>query len=118
MKLLFDENIERSIVEYFQALGYDYVWIVETDSGTSDRVVLDRARKGKRVLITADLDFGRLVFQQKHAHNGIIVLRLTDQTAHQKAVSLNGVLKQYSTMIPESFVVIEQSKVRIRGARL
>ncbi len=54
------------------------VWYVaEMAPGVSDQDVLNLANHEQAVLVTADKDFGELVFRQHLLNPGVILLRLT-----------------------------------------
>jgi len=73
---LANENTPRDAVVAARAAGHDVDWIVETYPGVDDDVVLARAQRESRVLITFDKDFGELVFRLgKNASNGVLLLR-------------------------------------------
>ena len=76
MKLLADENVESEIIAWLRSEGHDTQWIVKLSPGATDEQVLDLASAENRILITYDLDFGELVFQQKRCLSGILLLRL------------------------------------------
>ena len=59
MKLLFDENLSRRLVELVRDLfpGSVHVNQVGLSSGTSDRGIWDYAKRGDFAIMTADTDF-------------------------------------------------------------
>jgi predicted nuclease of predicted toxin-antitoxin system len=59
MKLLFDENLSRRLVELVQDLlpGSVHVTQVGLSSGTPDREIWDYAKRNGFAIITADRDF-------------------------------------------------------------
>jgi predicted nuclease of predicted toxin-antitoxin system len=62
-----DEHISRSIVERLRRDGHSVVFAAEQAPGADDDVLLaDAARTGALVL-TADKDFGELIFRQGKA---------------------------------------------------
>ena len=64
MKFLADENIDKPIVERLRGDGHSLFYIVEMQPGISDDEVLRLANQQEAVLLTADKDFGELVFRQ------------------------------------------------------
>jgi len=48
--------------------------IAEADPGTDDQTVLGRSLQTDRVLLTADKDFGDLVFRQRLLHSGVLLV--------------------------------------------
>ena len=77
MRLLIDEDLPRGMAEALRRLGYDVAHIRGDAPGSTDEQVLSRATAEGRVLVTADKDFGDLVFGAGlGAGSGIILLRL------------------------------------------
>ena len=62
MKFLVDLCLSRYAVESLRQSGYDTIWIPEEGKDPGDTEILRRAFKEERILITADKDFGDLVF--------------------------------------------------------
>ncbi len=60
MRLLIDENISPEITAHLRSLNYDVKSISECCKGFDDEKIVELAVKGKRVIITYDLDFGEL----------------------------------------------------------
>jgi uncharacterized protein (DUF433 family) len=58
-----------------QTARHDVAAIVEELPGMADDLVLDRAVREGRVLITKDTDFGELVYAHFHESGGVILLR-------------------------------------------
>ncbi|MBF8278004.1 MAG: hypothetical protein HW390_3077 [Candidatus Brocadiaceae bacterium] len=77
MNCLADESVDRQIVERLRQDGYLVWYVAEMEPGISDGNVLDLANRGGYLLITADKDFGELVFLQQRLMSGIILIRLT-----------------------------------------
>ena len=65
MKFLADECIERQIVDQLRHDGHIVLYVAELEPGISDQEVLDRANQEDAILLTADTDFGDLVFRQE-----------------------------------------------------
>lgn len=63
MKLLVDENVDRCIVDWLSAQGYDLIWKAISAPGADDMEVAEWATRESRLLITFDRDFGELVFR-------------------------------------------------------
>lgn len=65
MNLLIDESVDRQVVEKLRLEGHDVVYVSDLDPGISDDVVLSTANKMRALLVTADKDFGELVFRRQ-----------------------------------------------------
>ncbi|MHA1134942.1 MAG: DUF5615 family PIN-like protein [Candidatus Thorarchaeota archaeon] len=74
MKLLADECIEKSIIKHLKNNGFEISSIAELMPGTSDNSIIKFAKENKSVLLTADKDFGELVFRQGKLTHGIILI--------------------------------------------
>lgn len=53
------------VVERLRSLSFDVLAIAELEPGIQDEDVLLRSNQAKAVLLTADKDFGELVFRQR-----------------------------------------------------
>jgi predicted nuclease of predicted toxin-antitoxin system len=76
MDVLADESVDRPIVDRLRLAGHKVLYIAEIAAGLSDEDVLDQANHDDALLLTADNDFGELVFRQKRVHAGVILIRL------------------------------------------
>ena len=76
MTFLADEGVDRQIVERLRLDGHEVSYVAEMAPGIMDEVVLRESRDSSSVLITADKDFGELVFRQRQASTGVLLVRL------------------------------------------
>jgi predicted nuclease of predicted toxin-antitoxin system len=114
MNLLADESVDRQIVERLRQDGHSVLYIAEMASGVSDDVVLERANQKGAVLITADKDFGELVYRQGRIHAGVVLLRLAGVPPLAKADITSVVLHDRGPEIRDAFAVISPRNLRIR----
>lgn len=63
MKLVADESIDRQIVEHLRKDGHLISYVAEMEPGISDDFVLNLANREHALLLTADKDFGEMVFR-------------------------------------------------------
>ena len=94
--------------------GYSVLYVAEMDPGLADELVLDRAKQTQAVLLTADKDFGELVFRQRKLTSGVILLRLAGSPPLQKAEIVTAAFEEHSTDFMGAFSVITSSNIRIR----
>ncbi len=59
-----DESLDRQIITRLRQDGHVVLDVTEMDPGISDDKVLSMANESKAILLTADRDFGDLVFRQ------------------------------------------------------
>ena len=91
--------------------------IYQESPGLDDREVLSLAVEDDRILITADKDFGEMVFRESRLHKGIILLGLADERSSNKLEVLNRLFQQHAEQLPDNFAVATESTVRINGTR-
>ena len=106
-----------AVVNYLRSLGYDVLAVAETISQAADSDVLARASSEGRILVTNDKDFGELAFRVGQVHQGVLLLRLQDESPTNCVRVLKAVLEQYAARLPSHFTVATESGVRIRPAR-
>jgi predicted nuclease of predicted toxin-antitoxin system len=112
-----DESVDRQIVEAVRSLGYDVLSIAETAPGIADEDVLSRANQIQSVLLTADKDFGELVFRQHRLHAGIVLIRLGGLPPTAKAQVVAAAIEAHAVQLEAEFCVVTDRTVRIRRSR-
>mgnify|MGYP006310841461 CR=1 FL=1 len=115
MKFVADESVDRQIVEQLSQ-SFEVYDISILNRGVKDEVVLNIASKNKAILITADKDFGELVFRKQKASAGIVLIRLSGVDANKKAQLVNEVIQEHQDELIHKFVVIGKNAVRIRSS--
>lgn len=114
MNLVADEGVDRVIVERLRRDGHNVTWIAEIAPSVLDEYVLAFAgREGDR-LITADKDFGDLVFRQRLVAAGVILIRLPGSTPSAKAQIVSAVIRQHDEQLRDHFTVVTPGNVRSR----
>ncbi len=115
MKLIADENVEVPLITYLRQQGHHVVAIAEFHAGIPDEQVLTIATQEHAVLLTSDHDFGQMIFALRHpAPFGVILMRLPDTlTSLEKAQIVASVIAQYEQNLPNAFIVISATTVRI-----
>ena len=68
MNIVTDESVDKQIVDRLREQAHDVLSIAELEPGLDDETVLLRGRQANAVLLTADKDFGELVFWQRLTH--------------------------------------------------
>lgn len=116
MKFLADENIGLQVINSLHRSGFDIKSVLHIRPGISDAQILTLANQEKRTLITADKDFGELVYSGKLAHSGVILLRLKKDSSQNKIKVLHQLIHKYSNKLHQAFTVVTETTVRIRVA--
>jgi predicted nuclease of predicted toxin-antitoxin system len=84
------------------------------DPGIPDEEVIRLANQQPAILITADKDFGELVFRQTLATYGVVLIRLAGLSQSRKAELLSSAIRERASEIPNAFSVITPGTIRIR----
>ena len=87
--------------------------IYQEAPGLGDIEVLGLAFETDRILITADKDFGDMIFREGRQHRGIILLRLAEERPSNKIDVLRRLFQQHANQLSGNFVVATESTVRI-----
>lgn len=118
MNFLADESVDRQIVERLRQDGHQVRYVAEMEPGVSDEIVLDLANRERSLLITADKDFGELIFLQQRMMSGVILIRLTGLSPMNKAEVIVSALKKHGVELDQAFTVIMAGAIRIRKRKI
>jgi predicted nuclease of predicted toxin-antitoxin system len=101
-------------VERLRQSGYRVWYVAEMEPEISNDVVLGLANREGAILLTADKDFGELVFRQWRMTRGIILIRLAGISPARKAEIVASALAAHGGEMAQAFTVITPGAVRIR----
>ncbi len=76
MKLLANAHISRLMFDFLSSAGHDCRHAELVAPGMPDDVLLELAVGERRVILTADKDFGELIFRRALPAFGVVLLRL------------------------------------------
>jgi len=85
VNLVADEDVDGPVVQRLRNDGHDIIYVADLSPGVTDDDVLRQANDRGALLLTADKDFGELVFRQRLVHSGVLLLRLAGLTNVTKA---------------------------------
>ncbi len=114
MQILADESVDRQTVERLRVDRHTVWYVAEMQPGVSDDEVLDLANREAAILLTADRDFGELVFRQHRLTTGIVLTRLAGMAPLARADLVTRVVREYGSRLAGVFTVITPGAVRIR----
>lgn len=114
MKFLADENMDVAIVERLRQEKHEVWYVAEMEPGISDDEVLALANREDAILITADKDFGELVFRLRYLSTGIILIRLTGLSIAAKSDIIAVTIQEHGSELSAAFTVLAPTSVRIR----
>lgn len=115
MKILLDQDVYTSTARYLMDMQHDIVSFAQLGlSRADDEKLLKVGQQQKRLFVTRDRDFGRLVYL-KRLCAGVLYLRTLSSTQDAVHNELGSVLKTYDEIeLVQAFVVIPPGGHRIR----
>lgn len=116
MRFLCDEGVERQVVERLRRDGHSVGYVAEMSPGISDEEVLGLAGREGAILVSADKDFGELVFRVGRVTSGVVLMRLHGLFPDEKAAIVSRAIGRYGQEMVDAFAVVDKDKVRIRRA--
>jgi len=114
LKFLVDSSTGKHVFDFLLEKDFDVKYVSYIMPGNNDEDILKLAEKEKRILITNDKDFGKLVYKLKQPAYGIILLRLLDETKKNKIKIIKYVLENFSHKLEKKFIVAKERQIRIR----
>lgn len=117
-RFLLDANLSPRNSEFLRdTFGFDAIDLITLGlTQLSDREVAEMAIREERIVITEDLDFGKLYHHYERAQFGVIVIRLRTQSSS----AVNRVLNRFfsdprNEKIPldRSVVILDEWRVRV-----
>ena len=113
MKLLLDENIPASLATALASAGFDISNVRDLMCGDDDAAILAYSGASELIIVTADKDFGELVYRHKRDFFGVVLVRAHPISDHVE--SIVRVLTQCANELEQAFVVIDgRGTVRVR----
>ena len=116
MRFLVDMPLSPGLAVCLVKLGHDAVHAHHIGlEREPDIVVLQRARDERRVVITADLDYPRLLALAEAEGPGLILFRGGNYSEHECVERLTRVLEAIANEdLPDSIIVVEKGRIRRR----
>jgi len=114
MNWVADESVDRPIVERLREDGHEVWYVAEAQPGMPDEEVLCRANEQGAPLLTADKDFGELVFRRRLISKGVLLLRLAGLSRDTKAEIVSTIVRRHGSGLLACFTVVAPGLLRIR----
>jgi hypothetical protein len=112
IRLLADRNLPLASVLRLRAEGFD---VAVAESGVSDEDLLARATADRRVVLTFDRDFGRLVVGAGMLGSaGVVYFRLRGARPETPAEMLLPLLRDPRVVLQGSFTTVRAGRIRQR----
>ncbi|RME49817.1 MAG: hypothetical protein D6796_04280 [Caldilineae bacterium] len=115
MKALLDMPVSVVLLDVLRTYGYEGVHAYQIGKERApDRELLEIARREERVIITADLDFPRLLVLSGAEKPGVILFRGGNYSDREMSRLLERVLEEVPPDILEcSICVVDRKRIRI-----
>jgi predicted nuclease of predicted toxin-antitoxin system len=113
MRFLVDECTGPAVAAWLLQQGHEVYSVYDQSPGATDDDLLSLAFRDNWILITNDRDFGELIFRENRPHRGVIFLRLDDERTANKIRVIDLLLASYEAVIPNRFVVVTETQVRL-----
>jgi predicted nuclease of predicted toxin-antitoxin system len=117
MRFLVDDCTGPKVAAWLRGEGHEVFSVFDEARGVEDDQVIQKAYDENWILITNDKDFGEKVYRERHAHRGIIFMRLEDERAANKIQVLRQLLESYADRFEDQFVVVTETQVRFGKPR-
>lgn len=96
MRFLADANVGKDIAHYLRDRGDDVLWMTELEPGVDNQTIIRRALRERRIVLTYDLDFGELVYQDEERHSGVVLIRARLEAVTEHLRLLKKLLAQHT----------------------
>ncbi|MBX3388130.1 MAG: DUF5615 family PIN-like protein [Phycisphaeraceae bacterium] len=115
MRFLVDQPVSPILAEWLRSIGHDAQHVRDRGmSAATDTAILDLARSEQRNLVTADLDFSRLIALSGQDQPGLILFRAGNISDSEMLALLRRVLAEVSeNAIATSIVVVDADSIRV-----
>jgi len=119
MRIKIDENMPVDVIDVLENAGHDVHSVYsEGIEGCSDRQLIAICKKEKRLLITLDNDFSNIFAYPPEKYEGVIVLRVENQSK-KAIITLINKLLPFITFnagdISGQLWIVEEDRIRVRG---
>ncbi len=116
MKFLVDMPLSPALADWLVERGHDAVHALSVGlERAPDESILERAERDQRVVITADLDYPRLLAMAEAKGPGLILFRGGNWSERAAIIRLAKALETIAEReLANSIVVVESRRIRMR----
>src|SRR5436853_6978828 len=98
----------HGIVNWLSSLGHDGYFAADQKPGEKDPAWLRQCESEGRLILTADKDFGELIFRDHMNSHGVILLRMEHLTIRERLVRLRSCWSVVEENASGKFIVISE----------
>lgn len=116
MRFLLDMGLAQSTARHLRSQGYDAIHLRDQElQRLADSKIVAKALAENRVILTHDLDFGRIVALSRNRFPSVVTFRLADMRARNVERFLDDVLRRFANDLEQGALVsVTDQTVRIR----
>jgi predicted nuclease of predicted toxin-antitoxin system len=116
VKFLVDMPLSITLTRWLVAQGHDAVHAAEIGlDRATDETIVAHAKRGGRTIVTADLDYPRLLAVAQATEPSLILFRSGDWSEADVIVRTSEILKVLNeTDIQQSILVVDRERIRRR----
>ncbi len=111
-KFLADENLPLEVIDILKRDRIEIESVSLIKPGIDDEEIIEMARKGNKVIITFDSDFGKFVFKDLKSSGGVIFLRILPASVDYIADTIKKILA-LGIDFEKSFCVVDAYRIRV-----
>ncbi|SRR6266705_3288526 len=113
LRFLADESCDFAAVRALRTEGFDVLSVAEASAGADDERVIALALDDRRILVTEDKDFGRLVFAAGSKSLGVVLIRFPASARSAVGARTIELVRKHADRLTGSFVVLQPERIRI-----
>jgi len=113
MRFIVDESCDFAVVRALREAGHDVLAVAELEAGKEDGAVIEHALAERRVLLTEDKDFGRLVFASRRPSAGVVFIRFPGNARRSLAAGVCAFVQANGPALADSYSTLQPGHARI-----
>ena len=116
MKFLADMGISPRTVAFLRSQGHDATHLLDANlERLADADIMNKARLERSVLLTHDLDFGKLLAASSAELPSVIIFRLQNMRPEQVNRYVSAAVKEYENALTVGAILsVSEGRVRLR----
>jgi predicted nuclease of predicted toxin-antitoxin system len=115
VRFLVDECAGPALAQWLKNQGHAVFSVYEEARGMMDDAIIHKAFIENWILVTADKDFGAMIYRDKRPHRGVVLLRLENERASTKIAAMQNLVRDYSDRLSNQYIVVTENRIRFGG---